>query len=176
MRKPSGARLTSDAALLLSPGVALLVCHDCDSSVVLAEAGLSPTLASSWPHSGPLLLPPRRSRLELRPLSAPFHVLGHSGPRPWRRQHRPAAARRCLCACTTTRPRRQPRIRRGAGLGRQSGRSPLVAKPSTECLQPSCKHLGRGEAWCDVEVSPALDGTSGRPRRSRVAALPLNEP
>ena len=74
------------------------------------------------------------------------------------------------------RPPRAPSFRRGASLGRQSGRSPLVAKPSTECLQPSCKHLGRGEACRDLELALALDGTSGRPRRSRVAALPLEGP
>jgi hypothetical protein len=55
-------------------------------------------------------------------------------------------------------------------------RGALVAKQSTECLQPSCKHLGRGDARRDRELAPALDGTSGRPRRPRLAAMPLKRP
>jgi len=34
--------------------------------------------------------------------------------------------------------------------------------------------LCRGETCRDLEFALALDGTSGRPRRSRVAALPLD--
>ena len=41
-------------------------------------------------------------------------------------------------------------------MGRESGRNPLVAKPSTECLQPSCKHSGRGEAHCDRDLALPL--------------------
>jgi hypothetical protein len=38
---------------------------------------------------------------------------------------------------------------------------PLVAKPSTECLQPSGKHMGRSEVCRDLELVLALDGSSG---------------
>jgi hypothetical protein len=62
---------------------------------------------------------------------------------------------------------------RGAGLDRQAGRNPFVARPSTECLQPSSKHSGRCEARRGPRVGAPLDGTSGRPRRPRVAAMPL---
>ena len=55
------------------------------------------------------------------------------------------------------RPASQPWLRREAGLGRQSGPSPLVAKPSTECLQHSCKHSGRVAACRDLELVLALD-------------------
>jgi hypothetical protein len=92
---------------------------------------------------------------------------------PQRRSSRTDAAYATSRICTAG---RAPCLRRGAGLVRRSCRNPLVAKPSTECLQPSCKHLGRGEARRDLELTLALDGSSGRHRRSRVAALPLKRP
>ena len=70
----------------------------------------------------------------------------------------------------------QLRFRRGAGLGRQSGRNPSSPNRAPQCLQRSCKHSGRGEARRDLELVLPLDGTRGRPRRSRVAALPLEQP
>jgi len=61
----------------------LFLCHDCDRGVVLAEGGLWPTLASSWPHSGSLLVPPRRRSIGRRlrgSLITGSKRLGGSGP------------------------------------------------------------------------------------------------
>ena len=83
-----------------------------------------------------------------------------------------------------------PCFRREARLGRRPGRNELVAKPSTECLQPSCKHSGRGEARRNRELAlrwtkPAVDldvrggcyaagaGTADLPGISWHAALQL---
>ena len=84
--------------------------------------------------------------------------------------------RRCICNESNLHSSAAPCFRRGAGPDRQSSRSPLVAKPSTECLQRSCKHSGRGEARRGGELVVPLDGTSGVLRRPRVAAMPLKQP
>ena len=54
-----------------------------------------------------------------------------------------------------------PAIGEERACARQSSRSPLVAKPSTERLQRSCKHSGRGEARRGGELVVPLDGASG---------------
>ncbi len=59
-----------------------------------------------------------------------------------------------------------PCSRRSACLGRQLGRNPLVAKPSTKCLQRSCKHSGRGEARRD----PRVGASAGQNQRSTSAS------
>ncbi len=80
-----------------------------------------------------------------------------------------------LCRSAILQPLCPPRFRREAGLRRQSVRNQLVAKPSTKCLQPSCKRSSRGEARRDRELALSPNGTSSRPRRPPVAASPLKQ-
>jgi len=63
-------------------------------------------------------------------------------PPPGGCQHRPAVARRCLCACRIGRPGREPCYRRQAGLGPTPGRllprpdAPPAARPLRDAAPP----------------------------------------
>ena len=95
---------------------------------------------------------PAPNECRARPRSKPY-----SSPIPWPHAPRPAYASGRFFT-----PPSEPCYRRGAGLGRQAGRNPFVARPSTECLQPSCSTRVDARRAGDRELAlrwtePAVD-------------------
>jgi hypothetical protein len=92
------------------------------------------------------------------------------------RRARKGIGRRARFRSTAGHVRLFPGLRSSEGGHRRHrtpGASPRFARTEHRLLAAFCKHSRRGGACSDLELAPAPDGTSSRPRRPRLAALPL---